>query len=71
METILQDVRRRCTEIPPSKDSGFSKLTMDDFYSVWYSKEFGDGRTAEVVSLTFGRARIIVFKDRFSIDDMW
>jgi hypothetical protein len=44
---------------------------MSDIYSVWRRKEFDDGRIAEVVPLTFHRARIIVHRDRVSILDSW
>jgi hypothetical protein len=44
---------------------------MSDIYSVWRRKEFDDGRIAEVVALTFSRARIIVHRDRINILDGW
>jgi hypothetical protein len=34
-------------------------------------KKFTDGRTATVVLLTFGRARITVGRDEYTYDDGW
>lgn len=34
-------------------------------------KQFPDGRIAEVVPLTFGRARITVGDGRTDVDDSW
>ena len=34
-------------------------------------KHFPDGRTAELMPLTFGRSRIIVSRDRWTVDDGW
>jgi hypothetical protein len=42
-----------------------------DIYCVWARKEFPDGRVAEVVPLTYGRARLIVMRGRYSLLDGW
>jgi hypothetical protein len=34
-------------------------------------KTFPDGRKADVMALTFGRARLIVYRDFRGIDDGW
>lgn len=34
-------------------------------------KTFDNGRVAEIVPLTFGRARIVVGKDLYNVDDLW
>ena len=38
-----------------------------------FKRDLGDGRTAEVIPLTFGRARIIVYEtgQETFIDDGW
>jgi len=41
-----------------------------EIYCVWARKEFADGRVAEVVPLTYGRARLIVMQgnDKFLLN---
>jgi hypothetical protein len=40
-------------------------------YSVWSRKQFPSGMMAEVVSLTYGRARIHYFQNFAWVDDHW
>lgn len=43
------------------------------FYSVWAQKRLPDGRLAEVIPLTFRRARLVVINRycEYSYDDGW
>lgn len=47
------------------------KARNDNVYSVWRQKRFDDGRIAEVIDLMGGRARIILYTSRYSLDDGW
>jgi len=42
-----------------------------DVTCVWMEKQFSLNRTAQVIDLTYGRARIIVFENPYTILDNW